>query len=258
MSKNSSVSNYDNSLYISGHKIFGVNSVNFGYSLPVDHVSVIGYSKFKTFTSSAPQSSLSVQKYLSPADFFLNFTGLNPLVGGVDYKGKKFGFNSAYLTSYSVAASVGNFPNLNASFSIFGDVGNEFGGDGASETGALKVVRPGDIKIECDGSGTNRIESFTYSLECKREAYYHPTGSGAMEVVTVKPFKVNADFTIGVDDYEAKRAFDYLSNSNSRKITIEIGSLATFTMNSMELISETLNTSSTDDLVITLTYQGFI
>jgi hypothetical protein len=79
-----------------------------------------------------------------------------------------------------------------------------------------------------------------------------------MEVVTVKPFKVNADFTIGVDDYEAKRAFDYLSNSNSRKITIEIGSLATFTMNSMELISETLNTSATDDLVITLTYQGFI
>lgn len=258
MSKTSSTSNYDNSLHISGYKIFGVNSVNFGYSLPVDHVSVIGYSKFKTFTSNPPQSSLSVQKYLSPADFFLNFTGLNPLNGRVEYNGKKFGFESAYLTSYSVSASVGNFPNLDASFSIFGDIGNEIGDNGVSETGALRVVRPGDIRIECDGSGTNRIESFTYSLDCKREPYYHPTGSGAMEVVTIKPFKVNAEFSIGVSDYEAKKAFDYVLNSNSRKITIEVGSLATFTMSSMELIAESLNTSATDDLVITLTYQGFV
>ena len=254
----SSVSNYENSLYISGVKVFGVNSVNFGYSLPVDHINVIGYSKFKTFTSNPPQSTLSVQKYLSPSDFFLNFTGLTPVSGNVNYNGKNFGFESAYLSSYSVACSVGNFPNLSASFSIFGQVGSGVGSTGASETGKLSVIRPNDITIECDGSGTNRIESFTYSVECKREPYYHPTGSLPTEVSTIKPFKINAEFTIAVDDYQSKRVLDYIVDSNKRRIKINVGSLASFTMENMELISESLNSSATDDLVITLSYQGFI
>jgi hypothetical protein len=78
------------------------------------------------------------------------------------------------------------------------------------------------------------------------------------EVSTIKPFKVNAEFTIAVDDYQSKRVLDYIVDSNKRRIKINVGSLASFTMENMELISESLNSSATDDLVITLTYQGFI
>ena len=70
-----STANYDVEVFLSGYKLFGVADVNFGYSLPIDHLNVIGYNKFRTFTSGPPQSNLSIQKYLSPNDFITGMTG---------------------------------------------------------------------------------------------------------------------------------------------------------------------------------------
>ena len=79
-----------------------------------------------------------------------------------------------------------------------------------------------------------------------------------MDVVTSRPYKVTAQFSLGIDDYESKRLFDYIIDSNKRNISITIGSLATFTMSNMELISESINSSATDDAIMTLNYQGFL
>ena len=256
----SSTANYDAEVFLSGYKIFGVTDVNFGYSLPIDHLNVIGYNKFRTFTSGPPQSSLSVQKYLSPNDLILNFTGTTAISGGLFYNSSStsFGFTSGYLNSFSVSCAVGNFPSLSADFSLYGNVGTGLISTTANQTGTLKVVRPKEILIECDGTGTNRIESFTYNVECNRQAFYHPTGSSPMDVVTSRPYKVTAQFSLGIDDYESKRLFDYIIDSNKRNISITIGSLATFTMSNMELIGESINSSATDDAIMTLNYQGFL
>jgi hypothetical protein len=167
-----STANYDADVYLSGHKIFGVTDINFGYSLPIEHLNVIGYNKFKTFTSGPPQSSMSIQKYLSPNDLILNFTGTTAISGGLFYNSsnRNFGFNSGYLNSYSVSCAVGNFPSLSADFSIFGNIGTGLITTTANQTGALAVVRPKDILIECDGTGTNRVESFTYIVEIQTQA----------------------------------------------------------------------------------------
>jgi hypothetical protein len=79
-----------------------------------------------------------------------------------------------------------------------------------------------------------------------------------MDVVTLRPYRVTAQFTIGVDDYESKRVLDYIIDSNKQNINITVGSLANFSMDNMELISETVNSSATDELSLTLSYQGFI
>ena len=255
-----STANYEADVYLSGYKVFGVTDVNFGYSLPIEHLNVIGFNKFKTFTSGPPQSSLSIQKYLSPNDFILSFTGTTAISGGLFYNSsnRNFGFNSGYLNSYSVSCAVGNFPSLNADFSIYGNIGTGLISTTANQTGALTVVRPRDILVQCDGSGTNRIESFTYSVECNRQAFYHPTGSAPMDVITTRPYRVTAQFSLGVDDYESKRLFDYIIDSNKKTISITIGSLATFTMSNMELIGESINSSATDDVTMTLNYQGYL
>lgn len=254
----SSVSNYESNLFISGVKVYGVNSANFGYSLPVEHISVIGYDKFGTFTNAAPQSSLSVQKYLAKDDMFLGFTGTLGISGGLYYHGKNFSFDNAYLNNYTVSCSVGNFPSLSCNFNIFGNVGTGLTNSGTAQTGALTIVRPADIKIQCDGSGTNRIESFNYSVECPRQVFHTPTGGPPSDVKTTRPFRVSAQFSIGVDDYESKRLFDYISSSNTQTIKITIGSLATFTMSNMEFIGESVNSTATDDLVMTLNYIGYV
>jgi hypothetical protein len=254
----SSVSNYESNFYLSGVKILGVSDLNFGYSVPVEHLNVIGNNKFATFTSGPPQGSLSVQKYLSPNDFLLNYTGEIPASGGLFYNNKNFTFQSAYLNSFNVSCAVGNFPQLSADFMIFGNVGAGLSFTTNSTTGTLSVVRPGDILIQCDGTGTNRVEAFTYSVECNRLPFYHPTGSGPIDVRTTRPYRVNAQFTIGVYDYESKKAFDYIVDSNKRNINITIGSLATFTVNNMEFIGESINSSATDEVSMTLNYQGFI
>lgn len=79
-----------------------------------------------------------------------------------------------------------------------------------------------------------------------------------MDVVTIRPYRVTAQFSLGIDDYQSKRLFDYVIDSNKRNVTITIGSLATFTMSNMELIGESINSSATDDAVMTLNYQGFL
>jgi len=256
-----STSNYDAEVFLSGYKLFGVTDVNFGYSLPLEHLNVIGYNKFKTFTSGPPQSSMSVQKYLSPNDFLTGFVGTQAVSGGLFYasRNKSFGFNSAYLNSYSVSCSVGNFPTISADFSIFGNVGTGLVTATNNQTGALAVVRPADILIQCDQIGTNRIESFTYNVECTRQAFYHLTGkNGPIDVVSLNPRRVTAQFSIGIDDYQSKNVFDYIVDSNKNNITITIGSLASFTMNNAELIEETINSSATDDAVMTLNYIGYL
>jgi len=254
----SSVSNYESNFYLSGVKILGVSDVNFGYSVPVEHLSVIGYRKFNTFISGPPQGNLSVQKYLCQNDHILNYTGAIQASGGLFYNNKNFTFRSAYLNSFNVSCAVGNFPQLSADFTIFGNVGTGLGFTTASQSNALSVVRPGDILIQCDGTGTNRIEAFTYTVECPRIPIYHPTGSSPMEVETIRPYRVTAQFTLGVYDYESKRAFDYIVDSNKQNINIAIGSLATFTVNNMEFIGESINSSATDEVSMTLNYQGFI
>jgi hypothetical protein len=254
----SSVSNYESNFYLSGVKILGVSDVNFGYSVPIEHLNVIGNNKFATFTSGPPQGSLSIQKYLCQNDHILNYTGAIQASGGLFYNNKNFTFRSAYLNSFNVSCAVGNFPQLSADFIIFGNVGTGLGFTTSSQSSPLTVVRPGDISVQCDGSITNRVEAFTYSVECGRIPFYHPTGSGAIDVRTVRPYKVNAQFTIGVDDFESKRAFDYVIDSNKRNINITIVSVAAFTINNMELIAESINSSATDELSMTLNYQGFI
>jgi hypothetical protein len=254
----SSVSNYESNFYLSGVKILGVSDVNFGYSVPVEHLSVIGYSKFNTFVSGPPQGTLSVQKYLCQNDHILNYTGAIQASGGLFYNNKNFTFQSAYLNSFNVSCAVGNFPQLSADFTIFGNVGTGLGFTTASESNPLSVVRPGDILIRCDGTGTNRVEAFTYTVECPRMPIYHPTGSAPMEVETIRPYRVTAQFTLGVYDYESKRAFDYIVDSNKQNINIAIGSLATFTVSNMEFIGESINSSATDEVSMTLNYQGFI
>ena len=79
-----------------------------------------------------------------------------------------------------------------------------------------------------------------------------------MDVVTSRPYKVSAQFSLGIDDYESKRLFDYIIDSNKRNVKITIGSLAAFTIYDMELISESINSSATDDAIMTLNYQGFL
>jgi len=254
----SSVSNYESNFYLSGVKILGVSDVNFGYSIPVQHLNVIGYNKFNSFVSGPSQGSLSVQKYLSPNDFLLNYTGSIAASGGLFYNNKNFTFQSAYLNSFAISCSVGSFPQLSADFAIFGNVGTGLASTTSSTTGSLSVVRPGDILIECDGTGTNRIEAFTYSVECQRLPIYNPSSMEPTQIKTIAPYKVIAQFTVGVYDYESKRLFDYILDSNKKNINITIGSLGTFTVNNMELIGESINSSATDEMSMTLNYQGFL
>lgn len=255
-----STANYDVEVFLSGYKLFGVADVNFGYSLPIDHLNVIGYNKFRTFTSGPPQSNLSIQKYLSPNDFITGMTGTFGVSGGLFYNSRNtnFGFHSGYLNSYSVSCSVGNFPNLNADFSVFGNVGTGLISTTNNQTGTLALVRPADILVQCDGTGTNRVESFTYNVECNRQPFYGASGNRLIDVVTTRPYKVTAQFSIAVDDYQSKRAFDFVIDSNKKNINIQIGSLGTFTMSNMELVGESINTSATDDAIMTLNYQGFL
>jgi len=55
-----------------------------------------------------------------------------------------------------------------------------------------------------------------------------------------------------------KKFLIYIIDSNKKNINIVLGSLTGFYMENMELISETVNSSATDELSLTLTYQGFI
>jgi len=237
--------NYENQFFLNSTTISGLLSVNGSYNINYAPIKTIGVGYNKQVIAEVPVANFSINKYLLYNDPFLPFTGENrnktakSFKGSINYNGKKLGFLSGYLNSFSLSCSVGEIPSTTADIIVYGDLGPSYNASGNFKPPELSVPQVKDIVLTCSGSSSNRITSFDYSINCPKQPIYTLNQSGISfsgpigpvapvsnfipsEVLLNLPIEIDASFNLEVDDYEAKNLYDQLNNDNDASFSISI------------------------------------
>lgn len=135
---------YDQSFYINGTKMVGVQSVNGSYDISEKPINVVGYGhindsfnkicnnqtqkqhpKSLAVVNSPLQGSFSVQSLLISEDFLLPKTGNHPITGSLYYgpNNSFYGFSEGYISSHTVSCNIGQIPTTSTDFLVFGEIG---------------------------------------------------------------------------------------------------------------------------------------
>lgn len=264
MANKSSISNYDQTLYIDGRAVSGVTSINGGYDINQEPIHILG----KGFAFGVKQGplvgSFDISKYYIGKEVLLNYTGDNPIKGSINYGDKTFGFEAGYLTEYSLSCGIGQIPSATASFQVYGDIGAGINAEGNTPHPQISIPNQGSIEIDLDGYLSNRITDFSFNMRMNRTPIYTIGSPFPILVNQVFPIIQECNFTMEVFDYEVHRLKEFLKSPIEQNISLTINNpidnshLDTFTLNKAKLLNESISSSSDNSLSVNLTYSAYI
>jgi hypothetical protein len=181
------------------------------------------------------------------------------------YNGSSYGFEQAYLTNYSVNCAVGSIPKVSANLITFQEMTSGYDISGAATShNAIDIPTQGSISITCDGSTSNRVVGFDYSMGINRRPDHHEAVSLFTQVRTISPIVFNAQVQIDVDDIFMKDSEDTFGNYlqiDSGVLTFTIngrggGSIQSLTVPNATLVGENLTQTNNGSLTLIRNYVG--
>ena len=236
------------------------------------------------------EGQFSINSALVSEDFFLNYTGDNPFTGSINHGTKYFGFYNGYITNHSVTCSVGEIPKTSTSIQVFGDIGGSpdyfqvqesdslilqedgflmatedsigrqnYNASGVNPFPTIKVPNQGSIVIECTGASTDRVTSFSHSINMP---IYTVGSSVAAQVDVIWPFTTSTSFTLDIDKYNYQRLRSYLRSPTVQDIAVKIndcfgGTIQNYEVKNARLISEQMSANAQGRLTVNLEYKSY-
>lgn len=264
MNKQGSVSNYDQSIIVNGYRLSGVQDINGSYNIQKTPINILGAGHVTSLLNSPVEGNFSFSRNMISEDPLLNLTGDSEFSGVIEYLGNSFGFSGGYLTSYSVSCGIGEIPTINTDISVFGDIGSGISHTQTETHPAIYIPNQGSISINCDGSESNRVTNFEYSINMRRNPIYTVGSIYPAEVCLIKPLEITANFTLSIDDYDSKRVLDAILSPETSNIQVQIKSadlsqtIATYNLNNASLLSESISSNTEDETSVNLSYQGYV
>ena len=256
------VSNYQNKFYIQGQEILGIDTIDLNYSNTPSVNKFLGTSKGLTSISSITQQKLSLSRHLIYQDDILSYTGSMPIAGSINYNSNSYGFQSGYLDEYMINCSVGSIPKISTNITIYDEMVSGKNSYGTTVTKPIYVPKQGDISVTCDGSTTNRVLGFDFSLRSVRKPLYSVGSKTAVEIVSFPTIEYAMSVQIDIDDYFLKSGHSFLSYRQNKNISFSIKSrdkstiLQSFTIPNASLVGESLSSSAEAGIKLTLNYIG--
>jgi len=258
------IANYEHQFYLSGIQLSGVTSVGGNYTVSESPINILG--KGYTFPSRTGPlvGNFQISKYYIGQEPLLSYTGDHPLSGSINYNDKSFGFNSGYLTSYSVDCSIGSIPSASASITVYGDIGSGINSSGNNPQPAIQIPNQGSISLNASGYQSNRITQFNYAMRLDRTAIYKVGSPYPVQVDRKSPVVQQASFTLEVDDFQVTKIREYLIKPKQQDITISFSNpinentIETFTLKKARLLSQSIDSSADGVIRASLNYQAYV
>lgn len=256
------LNNYENKVFISGQELLGVENVNVSYSSSPSISRFLGLSTAHMLVAGDVQKQVSFSRYLIYNDPILSLTGSLPTSGSVNYNGQAYGFNSGFLTEYSVNCAVGTVPSTNVNLSVYGEMRSGINQSGSIAAPTIRIPNQGSISLTCDNSTTNRVVGFDYSIKINREPIYTIGSIVPAEVITDRAIEFNASVQIDVDDAFLQNSTGFLSGRQNKTVTFTVKSrdglqtIQQVSIPNASLIGETLSSSADGGVKLTLNYIG--
>lgn len=256
------LNSYENKVFISGQELLGVENVNISYSNSSSIARFLGLSTANTLIAGDVQKQVSFSRYLIYSDPILSLTGSSPTSGSINYNGQAYGFNSGFLTEYSVNCAVGSVPSINANLSVYGEMRSGINHSGSVAAPTIYIPNQGSISLTCDNSTTNRVVGFDYAIKINREPIYKIGSVLPAEVITDRALEFNASVQIDVDNAFLQNSTGFLSGRRNKTVTFAVKSkdntqtIQQLTIPNASLVSETLTSSADGGVKLTLNYIG--
>jgi len=256
------LNNYENKVFISGQELLGVENVDVSYSHSPSVARFLGNSIGSTMVASDAQKQVSFSRYLIYNDPILSLTGDSPTSGSINYNGQAYGFNSGFLTEYSVNCAVGAIPSVNAALSVYGAMQSGINHSGSVTAPTIYIPNQGSITLTSDNSTTNRVVGFDYSIKINREPIYTIGSILPAAIIRDPVIEYRSSVQIDVDDAFLQNSTGFLSARQNKTVTFTIKSkdnaqtLQQVTIPNASLIGETLASSADGGVKLTLNYVG--
>lgn len=261
--------NYEAHFFVSGQdgspdalELSGIESLDLGYNNSSSAIAPLGTTKGLTTVAGATNQTVSFSRSLIYDDPVLDFTGASEVMkGSFNYDNNaSYGFESGYLTSYSVNCAVGSIPKVSATIAVYDQMLSGINATGTANT-SIFIPSQGSITATCDNSTTNRVIGFDYSLTISKKPYYTIGSETPTEVKHVNPIQYSASVQIEVDDIFLESGFNFLSDRENKTVSFAINGrdgteLQSLSIPNASLVSEQINSSSDGAVRLTLNYVG--
>jgi len=267
-------------VFINTEQIPGVQSVGISYTNNATNLKHLGMSGVCNYFPNGPYNgNVDISTLLISDDQFLNFTGAAGVNGHIlktrANTTETYNFTSGYLTNYNCRCSIGEIPQINANFIVFGEMGRISNSDstintqlttisGGWSTLALKIADPGSITFSVGDFTTNRVQDFNVNVIVERVPTYI-IGSASPKYVDINyPIDVECSFNMENNSYSHKKLRDFPFNDTAHNMIITLKDLDTSTniiqygFSGMRLVSENYNLNTDNVPITSLTYRGAI
>lgn len=275
------VTREDYNFFINSTPISGVQTASISYQNTLTPLKFISQSTGIYINRGVQESSASVSAFLVNKDYFIELTGntgfngylIRNVTAPEQYN---FSFTSGYLTSYSTRCSIGEIPQINASFLIYGNVGQfgsgestfvsgDFGGFVQPSIGSgINVAGYSDINLTLNDFNTNRVLSYSLEINVPRASVYKVGSRLPIAVNYNPPIEANLNFQYEIDNYSGSRMRDYPNTIKTDNVTIIINApntstaLATYAFSGMTLANETIDVGVDGAATINAAYRKCI
>ena len=262
-------------------EIPGVQSINSSYQFNSEPLRYIGMTgAVQLVPQGAKNGTFNISALMVADDNFISLTGGGGVNGFIlknrGEQSENFSFTSGYLTYYGSKCSIGQIPESNATFSVFGNIGKlpvtenndvvtslaiiETG----NASGLLQVVDPGSISISISDFTTNRVQSYDLSINIPRKPIYILGTGNPYRVEINYPVEILASFDIEVNDYGFRKLsdFPFAPKSGNLSITFKdlhtLQTIRTYNFANMFLLSESYSAGINGPVTATIGYRAFV
>ena len=284
-----SYSNYEQKVIINGYQLLGVQSVDGNYGISEKPVRVAGVGFIDATIDSPLQGNFSVNRKMVSTDPLLETNSLGQYIldeqeiEGVilyDNDTKGFGFTKGRISRYSVNCSVGEIPDIQVDITVYGSLGKDVAASTATKTHPpIRYPDQSSMRVTVSDFTIDAISDFSYSRAINTQPIYAlPKGSiddwnagtagtknlDPIQIDTQYPIETDINFTIIADDYEIREIKDRIQTAPKSDVSIEIFDaqapteiINRFVGKNVRLISESVNSSTEEEMSISLTYKGY-
>jgi hypothetical protein len=284
-----SFSNYEQSVIINGYALSGVQQVAGSYGISEKPIKVAGVGFIDALINSPLEGSFSLSRSMVSSDPLLELNSQGKykydeeeFEGAILYENqtKGFGFTKGRVTRYSVACSIGDIPEIETEFTVYGNLGSGVSVQAPTKTHPpIKYPDQSSMRVIVSDFSIDAITDFSFSRSLNLQSLYAiPKGTpedwnngtvsssnlSPVQIDTQYPIETDINFTMIADEYEIREIKDRIQSAPKSSVIIEIRDalnpddiINSFTGQSMRLISENITSSTEQEMSISLTYKGY-
>lgn len=258
----------DQSVYINGAELKGVQSFDGSWSIPSTKMTAAGYEYVGQTIEGELVGEVSIsRKIITNTDPIPNLLGTSIngyLRYGPDQAGNlAFNFKNGYINSFSSSCSIGEVADANFSILAYGGVGKISSPTSSTYTNINPTTALAQsIVLTTPFGSTNAIQSYSFDLPLNIKPLYKmgdlfSPSSFAIET----PIISKLNFDIFVNEYEIKNLLEAIcSNDFIDDLSIELktctgDSIRSFSFAGAKLIQSNISSSIGDNLSVSLGYE---